>query len=291
MTQKKIILSNSSPQIHKTIKKIVGAQYSISLIKNNETLLETVMCHQTTACIIDLSDSNDYSLQRIYTFKTHYSTYHIPLLILTNHLSSEKLMHAIKAGVDDYLIKPLDPQETKNRIELNIARAKRDHSINPLTLLPANAIIKKTIEKRLKKPFALLYADLDNFKFYNDTYGFNQGDLLIKHTATLISSVVKNYGNHDDFVGHIGGDDFILISTPDKAETIAQNICIQFDQKSKTLCNNPLAPPLSLSIAIIITHEEQASSVSSLAQQAAQLKQFAKTKPGNTYKSTYIKAV
>ncbi len=108
---------------------------------------------------------------------------------------------------------------------------------NPLTKLPGNYLIREEIEKRIqsKKTFVVVHLDLDNFKVFNDTYGIGAGDIAIKMTAELLKVAVEKYGGADDFLGHEGGDDFVLLSTVKTVKPISEHFILEFDKKSKEL--------------------------------------------------------
>ncbi|NQT46470.1 MAG: diguanylate cyclase [Candidatus Omnitrophica bacterium] len=110
-------------------------------------------------------------------------------------------------------------------------RAKAENA-NPLTKLPGNIVIHDEIDNRIKAKtkFAVIYSDLDNFKAFNDKYGIGLGDQAIKLTADILKESLK-HGNSDDLLGHEGGDDFVMITTPDKTKTITDYICKEFDKR------------------------------------------------------------
>lgn len=112
----------------------------------------------------------------------------------------------------------------------------RAENTNPLTKLPGNNVIHEAIEKRVKAeiPFVAIYADLDNFKAFNDKYGIAAGDQIIQLTATLLKEAVK-LGSPSDFLGHQGGDDFVLLTTPDKADEVTSYARTEFDKRIKDL--------------------------------------------------------
>jgi len=118
-----------------------------------------------------------------------------------------------------------------------IKMKERAENANPLTKLPGNIVIREEVEKRIKNNQKLLviYCDLDNFKAFNDKYGIAKGDEAIKLTADIFKEATKINGNPDDFVGHEGGDDFILLTTPDKAEAIPGYITKEFDLRIRGL--------------------------------------------------------
>ncbi len=139
----------------------------------------------------------------------------------------------LEFGADDYLTKPCDSRELIARIETNIRRSRQEREANPLTGLPGNVQIHDQIDSRIRSntEFALLYLDLDNFKCFNDVYGFSEGDKVIQRLSEIITDTVRTEGNSNDFVGHIGGDDFICITTLDKVKVLCKDIVQRFDSK------------------------------------------------------------
>ncbi len=118
-----------------------------------------------------------------------------------------------------------------------IKMKERAENANPLTKLPGNIIIHEKIERIIQdnKKFMVIYCDLDNFKAFNDKYGIGKGDEAIKMTAEIFKESARIKGNPDDFVGHEGGDDFILLTTPDKAQAVADHIITEFDKQVRNL--------------------------------------------------------
>lgn len=126
--------------------------------------------------------------------------------------------------------------DTFNEMTTALKRMReKAENANPLTKLPGNTIIREEIERRIKsgEKFVAIHADLDNFKAYNDRYGIAKGDEIIKFTSRVLEKSIKRKGNPGDFIGHEGGDDFFLITSPDKAETIADEIIVGFDTEVK----------------------------------------------------------
>jgi len=122
--------------------------------------------------------------------------------------------------------------ETFNEMTIALKRMKeRAENANPLTKLPGNNVIREEVENRIKRgnKFVAIHLDLDNFKAYNDGYGIVKGDEIIKFTSKVLGEAIKSSGNTSDFLGHEGGDDFFIITTPDKADAIAEKIIHDFD--------------------------------------------------------------
>jgi diguanylate cyclase (GGDEF)-like protein len=132
----------------------------------------------------------------------------------------------LTAGADDYMIKPFDPVELVARVKSALRRSREMRAINPLTQLPGNVQIQEEVAARVSAggPFALMYIDLNDFKAYNDFYGFARGDEVIKLLARCAGRAVQSAAGVEGFLGHIGGDDFVAIVDPEKAEATAEAI-------------------------------------------------------------------
>ena len=157
---------------------------------------------------------------------------HIPIMIVTAYGEKHAKLKGLSMGIDDYLIKPVDADELVARIRMILKRNKQVLDTNPLSKLPGNPSIQARVEREIAKggPFAVLYLDLNNFKAYNDTYGFEAGDRIIKATANLLVKLTIQNENSEDFIGHIGGDDFIVVTTYERSEELAKRIVHAFDE-------------------------------------------------------------
>ena len=230
-------------------------------------------------------------------------TRHIPVIIMSSQSGARDVVAALDAGADDYLVKPLDYGEVSARVRAHIRRAQLKPAMNPLTGLPGNLIIEHEI-RRLVEPghglFAVLYADFNNFKAYNDVYGFPAGDEAIRLLARVMTAAVSELGNPTDFVGHVGGDDFVVITWPDRCDAIAQRIISDFDREAPKLYNPAdrrrgyltakdrqgmikKFPMLGVAIAIVHNQHHPISSHWEIGEVGAELKRFAKTRSGSSY--------
>ncbi len=171
---------------------------------------------------------------------------------------------------------------------------------SPLTRLPGGVSIENVLDTHIKTqtPFAFCLMDLDNFKAFNDRYGYAKGNQLIKSTAKTIQKVVSEFGSGDDFVGHIGGDDFVLISTPERCGKICDEIIGDFNKDVAKFYNTEdnsrgyiigenrqgqrtFFPLASLSIAVVTDTENKMESFIKVGEIAAELKEYAKSKTGS----------
>ncbi|WP_054696571.1 GGDEF domain-containing protein [Syntrophomonas palmitatica] len=161
--------------------------------------------------------------------------------------AAQRVAKRIDKGITDYIVVTLDNLyygvvsvakllDSMAKIQVEQARDS-----NPLTGLPGNRSITERIIGELDQAdrvMTVLYLDLDNFKAFNDRYGFEHGDKAILMVAEIMRKIVSMYGNKDDLIGHIGGDDFAIITTPDKADSIAEMIIKEFDCRVVTLYDN-----------------------------------------------------
>jgi diguanylate cyclase (GGDEF)-like protein len=154
------------------------------------------------------------------------ATASLPVIMLTaKSLSADKVV-GLTAGADDYIIKPFDTLELVARVRSTLRRNAEMRAVSPLTGLPGNHRIDEEIADRVttREPFAVCYLDLDNFKAFNDRYGFLRGDEVITLLATALRRATLEVGEPAPFVGHVGGDDFVLICTPDQSEPICRRV-------------------------------------------------------------------
>ena len=239
--------------------------------------------------------------------RRHATASHIPVIVLTGAgTDSNESVKSLEAGADDFIAKPFSPQEMLARVRAKVRRANVDSSLQPLTRLPGNIAIEHEVRRRFeeREPWAVIYADLDNFKAFNDHYGFVRGDDAIRLVATTMTESIKHTstplsagGSENDFLGHIGGDDFIIVTTPQRAEALARNVADAFDRDVPPLYdpadrargwiaakdrrgNNVRFPLMSLSLAIV-TPSSRITSYQSIGEVAAELKSFAKRQAGS----------
>lgn len=154
-----------------------------------------------------------------------------PVIVVSSNSNKEHRIEILKESVEYYVKKPVNAQYLYYTIK-NLGRLLSiNRRISPLTGLPGNVQIHAELKKRIsnREEFSVLYLDLDNFKAYNDVYGFLKGDEIIKYTADTIVRCVHNYIHEGAFVGHIGGDDFIAIVPILHCEEICKNIIANFD--------------------------------------------------------------
>ena len=232
--------------------------------------------------------------------RRHATASHVPVIVLTGGgADATEPVKSLEAGADDFIAKPFSPQEMLARVRAKVRRANVDSSLQPLTRLPGNIAIEHEMRRRFeeRQPWAVIYADLDNFKAFNDHYGFVRGDDAIRLVSTTMSDAIKRIGIESDFLGHIGGDDFIIVTTPERAENLARTVADTFDRDVLALYdqadrnrgwiaakdrrgNSVRFPLMSLSLAIV-TQSPRITSYQSIGEVAAELKSYAKRQSGS----------
>lgn len=186
------------------------------------------------AIILDLKLPGTNGFRICEQLRSEPRTRAIPIIVVSGSWkNAQDRIRSIEVGADDFLTKPFDAQELIARIKRMLQRKKVDMGHNPLTGLPGNLAIEEEARRRLatRSNLAFAYIDLDNFKAYNDVYGVKQGDKVIRLLADLLIEGTKRWGNPSDFIGHVGGDDFVLMSSPDKAEALFSWVAQRFDER------------------------------------------------------------
>lgn len=204
-------------------------EYRFTNVRAEE--LELALRNIPALIIIDEDNTNVDIIDICKTIRNDDDNSITPVAVVSSNIDKEHRVEVLKTSVQYYIKKPIDEQylfyTVKNIIDLLYTNRK----VSPLTGLPGNVQIQAEMKKRLlnQEIFAILYVDLDNFKAYNDVYGFSNGDEIIKFTAKVISKYAHNVENSDNFVGHIGGDDFVAIVNKTDYDKICQEIIIEFD--------------------------------------------------------------
>jgi diguanylate cyclase (GGDEF)-like protein len=220
-----IIVISTDAETNNNLLDIIS-NYRLSILPFNAEIIDRIYSSPPVMLIINKKDAPSDFLDII---REDPIFSHLPVIAL---LDKEDFIEDWKRyPIDDFIFKPLNGHELLLRIGLCVHRSRRIVEINPLTMLPGNTPIIKEVQRRLDRSeeFALAYCDLDNFKPYNDKYGFSRGDEVIRMSGRLITNIVKLQDPEHCFVGHIGGDDFVFIVSIEKAATVCEEIVKNFD--------------------------------------------------------------
>jgi diguanylate cyclase (GGDEF)-like protein len=214
----------------------------------------------------------------------------IPILMLTSLSAVDDRVKGLDAGADDYLPKPFDLRELSARVRALIRSAKRERERNPTTNLPGSTAVEDHVNLLLKQkaPCAVLYLDLDHFESYADAYGFKKADDVVAELGELVLEHSRAYGGSDAFVGHVGGDDFVVVVGRDEAEELASDLVDAFDSRvSRWYIGEggaqQMAKRMTLSIAIVDVIAAGVETADELARLLAQAKRASKKREESNY--------
>lgn len=301
----KILIADDDPDIRDVLKlTLSGENYETIEAKNGEEALEIIRAKPLDLVLLDYKMPKMDGRTLCNLIKKDLLLAHLPIIMVTGKGEINDKIDGIDAGADDYIVKPFEPKELLARIRMVLRRTKRDLEANPLTRLPGNVAILNELSNCIesKKPYSVCYVDLDKFKAYNDKYGFEHGDTVIRETARILLAAIKEYGHPDDFIGHIGGDDFVVVASPDTTDKICEKIILDFDTASPSFYNQEdkkngytigenrqgktqKIPLLSVSIGIVDSQLRQIKHVAQIGEIGAELKKAAKA----LEKSNYVK--
>lgn len=298
-----ILIIDDDPLVRRIVARTLDAQgYLVREARSGAEGLQLALQHPPDLILLDLVMPGLDGFEVCSRLRRNPLTVNIPIVMLTALAQTESLVHGLNVGADDYITKPFNIEELQTRIQAHLRRRERDLSANPLTALPGNTAIEHLLRQRLAtaQALAVLYIDLSNFKEYNDQYGWIQGDKVIKLLAQVLLEAVQTHGGPEDFVGHIGGDDFIVLSTPAHAESIAQAIIARFDSAVPAFYSDEArargyievvdrrgktfrAALMSVAIAIVTNEQNQFQHLGQIAARAAEVKRYVKSLPGSQY--------
>ncbi|MFQ5498318.1 MAG: diguanylate cyclase [Candidatus Zixiibacteriota bacterium] len=278
-----------------------GDEISIHLFDSFESLV--VICQRYTVDAIIIGSGDDYlpEIELVRLIKRNVFLSIIPVILYHPEPEDTAVIAAYENGAEDFIRGDWLDKLVKVRIRKVIARSRRDLAINPSTLLPGPAIIEREVYSQIKakSEFAVCYADLDNFKAYNDYYGYTAGDKVIRLTARIVKDVVFDLCR-GGFVGHVAGDDFIIVIPHQLVDDICSNIIKAFDtlvpfqyeevdrERGHIMSVNRRGateqfPLLTISIAVIVNRNGTFEHPGELSKMLADLKTAAKAREGSNY--------
>jgi PleD family two-component response regulator len=232
--EKILLIDDELDKLELTVMNLSGGGFKVQTASTGLKGIELARTEQPDLILLDINMPGINGGETCHRLKLSPETQAIPVVMLTCNEDLDLKLGTLDIGADDYLIKDkIDYRELNARVKGIINRTRQRMGCNPLSGLPGNVAVEKEILKRItenSRPWAVVYADLDSFKPFNDTYGFALGDDVIKLLANTITRAVREYGYPEDFIGHIGGDDLIFTTRPDRLETICPAIIADFDR-------------------------------------------------------------
>ena len=300
----KIIIIDDSKTIVSILQDILTKTgFVVESVTEGEKAFDMILSFQPDLILLDVLMPDFDGIQFCKVLSNDTRTSHLPIIFVSQQAKLKDKVAGLEAGADDYITKPFAEDELVARIKSLLRRAKQERVFSPLTGLPGNILIEEKVKNVLAetgRKFAFLYLDLDNFKSYNDAYGFFKGDDVLLTTSRIIEEVIKEQGNADDFIGHIGGDDFVVIATFDKVDAVCQEIINRFEGQRERFYNKKdfqkgyietknrrgekeILPLISLSIAVVHNEKREIKTHWEVAEIAAEIKKYAKQHQGSIY--------
>jgi len=289
---KKILVVDDDQKIVELLRiNLEGIGYQVSFAYDGEKALIKVVQDLPDLIILDLMLPGMDGYEICNKIRMWKATHLTPIIIISAKDKSTDKIECLKLGANDYITKPFDINELMAKIDSILRNMEEVVSINPLTKLPGNVSIMNEANKRIANSlkFAFVYLDINNFKSYNDKYGYNKGDEIIKFTSNIINQHIKE----NDFVGHIGGDDYILICDIEYVDSILKRITDSFDvnipkyydeedrQKGHIVGKDRQGkiqtfPIMALSIGIVTNERQDLNNYAKIVEVATEMKNFAK---------------
>lgn len=291
---KKIIAISKNEKIKQLISNTLEYNnYEISYYSDFKKALEIICQEIPNLILIDTINAQVSEIFLINNLKYHpIFISMIIIFIVADDFTCDNWKNNL---IDDYIRIGSLVKELKMRVELSFERVERMIATNPLTRLPGNLVIQKEIQSRLDRGeiFALAYADLDNFKPFNDKYGFSRGDEIIKMLGRIIMNIVRTEQPHGNFIGHIGGDDFVYIMKPELIESTTIRIIEIFNNLVRNFYDiedlkkgyiesvnrqgeKQIFPIMTLSVGITSNKYRKFNHFSEMAEAASEMKSVAK---------------
>jgi diguanylate cyclase (GGDEF)-like protein len=301
----KILIVDDDPDIRDVLKLTLSEEdYQIIEASDGEQALGIIKENPPDLVLLDYKIPKVDGREVCRRIKKDLLLRHLPIIMVTGKGETHDKVGGIDAGADDYVVKPFEPRELLARIRMILRHTERDLEANPLTRLPGNVSIIKELQRRLDNHglFAVCYLDLDKFKAYNDTYGFEHGDKVISGTGRILIDAVQSNGNPDDIIGHIGGDDFVIVTLPRSVDGICRKIIEDFEAAVPAFYNardrkngfilakdrsgkEQKISLLSISIGVVTNESRAITHVAQIGEIGAELKEYAK----KLERSNYVK--
>ena len=226
MSPGRMMIVEDDPDISNMLRIYFQQQgYKVAVAQRGEDALE--MCRQQLPHIIVLDimlpDMDGYDVCR--ELRGNLRTSHIPIIFLTQKDERSDKIHGLELGADDYITKPFDLEELKLRVKNAMARAQYESLTNPTTGLPSGRLIEAQLRQLMRRDdWGIIYVGIQGFSTFCEVYGFVAGEEVLRFAAMVLGRAVDAAGTPNDFIGHIGGDDFIIITDKDLVAPIVEDL-------------------------------------------------------------------
>lgn len=297
----RVLIADDDPfGLRMTTRVLSMRGFDCRIAQDGADLLDQAAATRPHVILLDAHMTPMSGLEVLARLQSDHRTALIPVICVTADKRSETVLELLTAGADDYVAKPFSPDELQARILVATRRRILLGGVSPLTGLPGNVLLTRAVQQRLdaEVQFALLHVDIDNFKPFNDHYGYVRGDEVIGTVAAIISRAADHVDAARTVLGHIGGDDFGVLTPVEHAHAMADEIVQQFDAVvpefhdredvdrghmilPSRFDESPQFPLLSISIGVAIWTTAHPRSTKAVADIAAEMKGVAKRHRGS----------
>ncbi|MGA7269665.1 MAG: response regulator [Acidimicrobiia bacterium] len=302
MTER-ILVADDDPDILQVVRVNLELEgYEVETALDGQEALDKATELPPDLILLDIMMPRMDGLTALHRIRSHSTTGNTSIILLTARGLPEDRVRGLELGADDYVTKPFDVSELVARVKAVMRRTQAARDLSPLTGLPGNFRISQEIEERIASGdrFALVHGDLDNFKAFNDHYGFMRGDEVIRFSGRCLQEAATAVDQDEPFVGHIGGDDFVAIVAGDVAEAFCKEVIERFDDGILDYYDTADAlrgyievvdrrgeryavPVASISLGVATNLNRHIPSQWEASALAVEMKEFAKKRAGSSY--------
>jgi PleD family two-component response regulator len=295
--RERILIVDDEPTTIQVLTRFLTREgYAVVTASNGEEALRQIQQVKPDLVLLDVTMPILDGLSVCRRLRQDYLTRSLPIILVTGRDTLNDRLSGIRVGIDDYITKPFDLEEVKARLENVLQRRRWDLWSHPLTHLPGSPAIEEEVRKWLRHGslFAFAYIDIDYFKAFNDIYGYDAGDKVIKDLSVLLLEAVKGSPDGRAFTGHVGGDDFVFLSTIDHMKQCLPRLAEAFDarraqyyrpddfkrgglQTKNRRGEEKAFPLMTLSLAVVSTQTRKIEHYARLVEIASELKHYLKT--------------
>ena len=232
----KILVAEDEAGIRKVMTRALEARhFTVEHAERGDRALDMARLEGYDLIMLDVRMPGLDGLEVLKRLRENTMTRLVPVIMVTGIGGTPQEVHGLGLGADDYVVKPFAVEELIARVERLLTRAAEELSASPLTRLPGSPTLQAAVQERImsQREFAMLYMDIDRFKSFNDAYGFEKGDRLLKRFGEILAESVAECDNGDGMAAHIGGDDFAAVCPADRASELAHRLACAFDREAQ----------------------------------------------------------
>lgn len=230
----KVLVAEDDGGIRKLMTRALqGRNFVVDTVERGDSALDMARSDSYDLIMLDVRMPGLDGFEVLRRLRDNTLTRLVPVIMVTGMNGLDDEIAGLGIGADDYVTKPFSIDELLARVERLVKRAAEELSASPLTRLPGSPTLEETVRSRVtgREPFALMYMDIDRFKSFNDAYGFEKGDRLLKRFGEVLAESVQEAAPKGGLACHIGGDDFAAVCPPEAAAELAHRLACRFDRE------------------------------------------------------------